>query len=330
MRPWRFSDMRAARLISLLLLLQNRQGMTAAELARELEVSERTVGRDVLALSEAGVPIYADRGRAGGYRLLDGYRSQLTGLARAEAEALFLSGLPGPVQDMGLSEAAVSARLKVSAALPTSMSDAAASTAQRFHLDAPAWFRDAAPPPPLAAVAEAVWRDRAIHANYQRGEETVTRRLEPYGLVLKAGVWYVVAHAGSGLRVYRVDRFSDVVVTADEFARPADFDLEKFWTARSIEFERSLLRERAKIRVSPRALRRLPKLIEPAAVEEALDSASPPDDEGWTTLSLPVESWEVGFHQLLRLGADVEVLEPPELRVRMSETAQAVLDRYQR
>ncbi|MFF3905169.1 helix-turn-helix transcriptional regulator [Streptomyces sp. NPDC001848] len=188
--------MRAARLIKMVLLLQSRPSMTAAELAKELEVSERTVTRDAQALSEAGIPVYADRGRAGGYRLVGGYRTRLTGLARGEAEALFLSGVPGALREMGLQDVASAARLKVSAALLPSLRDAPRTAAQRFHLDAPDWFKEPGTPALLPAVADAVWDDRRITAGYRRGEDVVERALEPYGLVLKAGVWYLCARIG--------------------------------------------------------------------------------------------------------------------------------------
>ncbi|NJP99745.1 helix-turn-helix transcriptional regulator [Streptomyces zingiberis] len=191
--------MRAARLIRMVLLLQSRPSMTAAELARELEVSVRTVTRDALALSEAGVPVYADRGRAGGYRLIGGYRTRLTGLARGEAEALFLSGVPSALRDMGLADTASAARLKVTAALLPELSDTPSSAAQRFHLDAPGWWHEPVTPPALPLVAEAVWGDRLLTARYRRrpgsGGAEVERVLEPYGLVLKAGVWYLAARA---------------------------------------------------------------------------------------------------------------------------------------
>ncbi|QDY76414.1 helix-turn-helix transcriptional regulator [Streptomyces qinzhouensis] len=191
--------MRAARLIRMVLLLQARPSMTAAELARELEVSERTVSRDALALSEAGVPVYADRGRTGGYRLIGGYRTRLTGLGRSEAEALFLSGLPGALRDMGLEDAASAARLKVSAALLPSLRDAQHTAAQRFHLDAPGWYQEPATPPLLAELADAVWRDRRVTVAYaNRLGEGVERVLEPHGLVLKAGVWYLCARVADG------------------------------------------------------------------------------------------------------------------------------------
>ncbi|MDQ0580557.1 helix-turn-helix transcriptional regulator [Streptomyces rishiriensis] len=188
--------MRAARLIKMVLLLQSRPSMTASELARELEVSERTVTRDAQALSEAGVPVYAERGRAGGYRLVGGYRTRLTGLGRGEAEALFLSGVPGALREMGLEDVASAARLKVSAALLPSLRDAPRTAAQRFHLDAPAWFREPVAPALLPVIADAVWDDRRLSARYRRGEGDVVRELEPYGLVLKAGVWYLCARVG--------------------------------------------------------------------------------------------------------------------------------------
>src|SRR5689334_13894358 len=196
---------RAARLISAVLLLQSRETMTAAELARELEVSERTVYRDMEALSAAGVPVYAEQGRAGGYRLVGGYRTRLTGLSREEAEALFLSGLSGPARDMGLGEPVAAARLKVLAALPPSLRDASVRTGQRFHLDVPGWFTDAEPPPLLTELAHAVWQDRTVTVHYRRTEDVV-RTVDPYGLVLKNGNWYLVARVSDDLRVYRVDR----------------------------------------------------------------------------------------------------------------------------
>lgn len=217
--------MRAARLIKMVLLLQSRPSMTAAELARELEVSERTVTRDAQALSEAGVPVYADRGRAGGYRLIGGYRTRLTGLARGEAEALFLSGVPGALREMGLEDASSAAHLKVSAALLPSLRDAPRTAAQRFHLDAPGWFQEPQTPELLPAIAEAVWEDRVVRVRYRRTSlgqsEDVERELEPYGLVLKAGVWYLAAavREADAFRVYRVDRFTAVEPGEERFTR---------------------------------------------------------------------------------------------------------------
>lgn len=322
--------MRAARLIKMVLLLQSRPAMTAAELARELEVSERTVTRDAQALSEAGVPVYADRGRAGGYRLVGGYRTRLTGLARNEAEALFLSGLPSALREMGLEDAASAARLKVSAALLPSLRDASDTAAQRFHLDAPGWYQEPVTPELLPAVAEAVWDDRMVKTRYRRGGpgSEVERELAPYGLVLKAGVWYVCARVGTDFRVYRIDRFTAVAVTDERFVRDEDFALPAFWDERAAQFARSILRTEVTVRVSEAGVGRLPHLVDRSAALDALDAAGPPDVDGWRTVVLPVESLDVAYSQLLSLGPELEVLEPAALRTRFGAAAERLSDLY--
>lgn len=332
--------MRAARLIKMVLLLQTRRSMTAAELAEHLEVSERTVARDALALSEAGIPVYADRGRAGGYRLVGGYRTRLTGLGRDEAEALFLSGVPGALRDMGLADAASAARLKVAAALTPELADAPRSAAQRFHLDAPAWWQPPETPGGLPAVAEAVWDDRRLAVRYRRrGGEEVERTLEPYGLVLKAGVWYLVARAadgakggrgpGGGHRVYRVDRLVSAEPLAERFARDEGFDLPAFWEERAASFARSILRETVVVRLTGAGVRALRYAVDRAAAEEALERAET-DGRGRTTVTLPVESQDVAYTQLLALGPECEVLEPPALRERMARAAERTAALYRR
>ncbi|MFE0456677.1 helix-turn-helix transcriptional regulator [Streptomyces sp. NPDC058914] len=321
--------MRAARLIKMVLLLQSRPAMTAAELARELEVSERTVTRDAQALSEAGVPVYAERGRAGGYRLVGGYRTRLTGLARGEAEALFLSGVPGALREMGLEDAASAARLKVSAALLPSLRDAPRTAAQRFHLDAPGWFQEPRTPELLPVVAEAVWDDRRVRARYRRGEGAVERELEPYGLVLKAGVWYLCARvaepgagAGAGvLRTYRIDRFTGVRTLEERFVRDEDFDLPGYWAEQAERFARSILRAEVVVRLSEAGVRRLPYTVDPVAARDALAQAGEADGQGRVTVALRVESEEVAHTQLTALGPEAEVLSPASLRRRFAEDA---------
>ncbi|RRR77044.1 YafY family protein [Streptomyces sp. RP5T] len=315
--------MRAARLIKMVLLLQSRPSMTAAELARELEVSERTVTRDAQALSEAGVPVYADRGRAGGYRLIGGYRTRLTGLARGEAEALFLSGVPGALREMGLEDAASAARLKVSAALLPSLRDASRTAAQRFHLDAPNWFTEPKAPELLPAVADAVWDDRPVTARYRGREGEVERELEPYGLVLKAGVWYLCARVpdGGSFRVYRIDRFTVVTAREARFERDEEFDLPGFWAEQAERFARSILRAEVVVRLSGDGVRRLPYVVDPVSAREALTAAGAADEDGWLTVTLPVESEEVARSQLAGLGPEVEVLAPERLRARFADDA---------
>src|SRR6266508_1729821 len=192
--------MRASRLVSLLLFLQTRGQMRAQDLADELEVSVRTIYRDVEALSAAGVPIYAERGPHGGVRLVEGYRTRLTGMTEDEARALFLSGLPGPAAELGLGTVMTAARLKVLAALPTELRVRASRLVERFYLDAAAWFRLDEPVPHLPTLAEAVWEGRRVQVTYDRGDESVPRLLEPLGLVLKAGTWYVAARREDEVR----------------------------------------------------------------------------------------------------------------------------------
>lgn len=321
--------MRAARLIHLLLLLQNRGSLTATELAAALEVSERTVGRDVAALSEAGVPVYADRGRAGGYRLIGGYRTRLTGLGRSEAEALFLSGVPGALREMGLSDAASAARLKVSAALLPELRDAPESAARRFLLDAPGWWQDPGTPPWLAPVAHAVWADRRIAVGYRRANTEVDRELEPYGLVLKAGVWYLAARAPGAFRVYRLDRFVSVAETGERFVRDEEFDLAGFWDRRAAEFARSILRDHVTVRLTAEGARRLPHVTDRAAAREALASATASGADA-VTAELRVESLDVAYEQLLALGPEAEVLAPPPLVRRFAAAARRTAELYQR
>jgi predicted DNA-binding transcriptional regulator YafY len=325
---------RVTRLISLVLLLQSRESMTASALAEALGVSERTVYRDVLTLADAGVPIYADKGRFGGYRLVAGYRTRLTGLSRSQAEALFLSGVPGPAGEMGLSELLEGARLKVLAALPPDMRDAHATAAQRFHLDAPNWFRQADPPALLADLARATWTDRVLAGRYRRGEKVVDRTLEPYGLVLKNGIWYVAARmpdarTGDGWRVFRADRFVTVTVTETTFDRDDTFDLAGFWAQRAAEFSRAILHDVVTVRLSGRGRKLLPHLVDPVAARDSLEGATEADADGWVTVRLGVETLDVAYSQLFGLGPEAEVLAPPKLRERMRAAARELAARYE-
>lgn len=295
--------------------------MTGPELSRELEVSERTVARDVLALAEAGVPVYAERGRGGGYRLLGGYRSKLNGLHRQEAEALFLSGVPGAAIDMGLGEAVEAARRKTTAALAPPFQDAPQRVGQRFHLDAPRWFREAETSALLPEIGRAVWADLRISAKYERGELLVHRELEPHGLVLKAGVWYLAARCDGRFRTYRVDRFREVS-TGEEFERDEDFDLAGFWDRTAEEFSRSLLTLDVDLRISATGLRRLHATTEGLAAAEAEAVAGEPDERGWVRTTFRTESMRVAFAQILALGPEAEVLAPEELRQDLARTAE--------
>ena len=280
--------MRASRLVALLLLLQARGGMTAAELARELEVSVRTIHRDVEALGAAGVPVYAERGPHGGIRLVDGYRTRLTGMTSDEAEALFLSGLPGPAAELGLGTVVASSRLKVLAALPPELRGRATRLLERFHLDAAGWFRAGEPVPHLAAIADCVWEGRRLEIDYDRGDRIVTRTLDPLGLVLKAGTWYLVATHDDQLRTYRISRVRGAAALDERARRPDGFDLAAYWTESIATFERETPRIDVTIRVRRDAARRLEDVLDASVAggrrraggPGARDLAPAPDDAG--------------------------------------------------
>ena len=228
-------DMRSSRLVSVLMLLQARPRVTARELARELDVSLRTVYRDVEALAAAGIPVYAEQGRAGGYQLVDGYRTRLTGLTEDEALSLFMVGLPGPAAALGLSAEAASAERKLLAALGPEQRVRAGLLRDRFSLDTSTWYHPAEQPPHLAALAEAVLADRVVDIAYRRWEapREVERRLAPYGLVLKNGTWYLAAapadQSDGPVRTYRVSNVLRLAPTDDRFERPSDFRLGEWW-----------------------------------------------------------------------------------------------------
>jgi predicted DNA-binding transcriptional regulator YafY len=323
------SAMRASRLLSLLMLLQTRGKLTAEQLAEELEVSVRTVYRDIESLSAAGVPVYSDRGPAGGYQLLGGYRTRLTGLTADEAESLFLAGTPGAAAELGLGSVLTAAQLKLMAALPPELRDRAGRVRQRFHLDAPGWFKDIESPRYLELVADAVWNLRVVSVRYERwGQQVVTRRLEPYGLVLKAGTWYLVAASGGQPRTYRMARIQAVEVLAESFERQEEFDLAAYWSNWNEEYAERLYRDRAVVRLSPFAYDLLAFYQGGHVARAARESASEPDEEGWVTATLPIESIRHATYEFLRLGTQVEVLEPVELRIRIAAEAAKVAALY--
>jgi predicted DNA-binding transcriptional regulator YafY len=321
--------MRASRLVNVLLLLQTRSRMTAGELAEELEVSVRTIYRDVEALAEAGVPIYAERGPHGGVRLVDGYRTRLTGLTADEAEAVFLSGLPGPAAELGLGTVVAAARLKVMAALPPELRARASRVAERFHLDAPGWFQTSESLPFLETLAAAVWDNRTIVMRYRRGERggVVERHVDPFGLVLKGGVWYLVGRTDGDFRTYRVSRVEQVDLITDRFERPDDFNLAEHWEASTEAYERSIERVPVTIRLAPEKLDAFAGL---AGSRIMAASTRLPDPERPDLVRLRVSfDWiDEAVGAVLRLGADVEVVEPEWLRASILHAAQEIVARY--
>jgi predicted DNA-binding transcriptional regulator YafY len=319
--------MRASRLLSILMLLQTRGRMSAQALADELQVSVRTVFRDVDQLSAAGVPVWAEQGRNGGIQLQDGWRTKLTGLTSDEARAIFMAGLPGPAADLGLGEAVASAQLKLLAALPADWQSDAQRVGSRFHLDPIDWFRSAEPAGPVREVADAVWDERRLQIRYKSWNRVSDRAVDPLGLVLKAGTWYMVARSEREMRTFRLAAIQKLQVLEERFARPRKFDLAKYWRESTERFETSVYRSEAHLRVSTTGLRRLHG-FSPMVAEAAERTASPPDEDGWMRVTIPIESAEDAARELLKLGAEGEVLEPPELRALLRRTAERLAAMY--
>ena len=320
--------MRADRLLTILLLLQARGRMTAQELADEVEVCQRTIYRDVEALSEAGVPVYADRGPGGGYALLDRYHTTLTGLNRDEVRALFMLNIPKPLAQLGVDEQLKAALLKLSASLPEARRPDETMVRQRFYLDSTWWFQAEEPVPHLPTLQEAVWRDRRLLLTVRLQRETVREWLvDPYALVAKAGVWYLVYFRDGRLRVHRVSEVLAAHATDESFRRPADFDLAAFWTKWCADYEGSRPSYPVLARVSPGLVPHLPQLFGDP-IREAVVRAGLPDAEGWLTLQLPFETFEAARTRILGLGCAVEVLEPPALRKSVVDFAAQIVAFY--
>jgi predicted DNA-binding transcriptional regulator YafY len=316
---WQSSGMRASRLLSVVLLLQDRGRLTAQQIADELDVSVRTVYRDIGALGTAGVPVYGELGANGGYQLVDGYRTRLTGLTPQEAGTIFLAGVPDAAAELGLGAVLTTAELKLRAALPARLSRHVDEVRDRFHLDAAGWFRETETHPYLADLASAVWNRRRARMRYLRWRQPreVERDIEPLGIVLKAGVWYFVARVDGEVRTYRVATILDLTVLDETFERPEDFDLAASWAEWAADFERRLHRDEATVRLSPAGLERIPYLMTRAMARNVRDTVGEPDADGWTTITLPIESVRHAHADFLRLGEDIQVLGPPELREMM-------------
>jgi len=320
--------MRASRLLSLLMLLQTRGRASASSLAEALEVSVRTIHRDVDELSAAGVPIWADRGRAGGFQLQPGWRTRVDGLTAPEAQAMFLGGLPGPAAELGLGEAMASAQLKLLAALPEGWREDARRVSARFHLDPLDWYRGPSASDHLPVVAQAVWSERRLAIRYESWKEVVERRVDPLGLVLKAGVWYLAARAGASVRTYRVSSILAAGISDERFDRPRDFDLAAWWLASTQRFERELARGTAVLRVSEAGWKALQRDFTGQVAEAARASAGRPDARGWRRVTIPIESIEHAAGQLLRLGAQARVVQPAALRRELLARIDAIAALY--
>jgi len=315
---------RADRLLSIMMLLQTRGKMRAQVLADELQVSMRTVLRDVDALSLAGVPIYAEGGHGGGIALDENYRTTLTGLKEDEIRTLFIAGNTKLLHEIGLGNAAESSLLKLSAALPARHQSAVDQVRQRLYIDPVWWWQDSEPFAYWAELQQAVFEDRCIRAEYEHyGGEIVERVLEPYSLIAKASHWYLIARREDKLRIYRITRFHKIVVLDQSFYRPDDFDLVTYWHEHIQEFTEALTDYTFTLRLHSSRLNFV-KVLMPGRHE----IKEPPGEDGWLTAHFRVESIDLAQMLVFGLGTQAIVVEPESLGTAVLKTAQELLQRH--
>jgi predicted DNA-binding transcriptional regulator YafY len=318
--------MRADRLFSIVLLLQSHRQLTARNLARRLEVSERTIHRDMEALSGAGIPVVAERGTGGGWSLLGEYRTNLTGLNEAEVQSLFAIKPSRLLADLKLEKAAEGALLKLLAALPSMYRRGAEYARQRIHLDVTGWNRAEEAVPLLHTLQESVWQERKVRMTYERDEcEASVRLVDPLGLVAKGSVWYFVAAVEGGeVRSYRVSRISGAELLDAPSFRPADFDLASFWEESAAKFRAHLPGYQARVRVRREVVKRMPFAGRFARIEQTGSA----DENGWVEVSLRFDVEEMACEYALGFGTLLEVMEPESLREKVAGSAQRVVALY--
>jgi len=319
--------MRADRLLALLLLLQSRGRITASELATELEVSARTIFRDLVALSTAGVPVYCERGPGGGVALVEEYRTTLTGLTPDEARALFALSVLAPLDQLGMGQSLKSAFLKLSAALPYSRRSDELHIRQRIHIDSTGWHETQPTIPCLGTIQQALWQDNLLHIQYRSLQNAVIEQVvAPYGLVAKVNLWHLIYGWQGSMRVLRVSAITQAEMLAETFSRPVDFHLAAFWESwcAANEAQPAYI---ARVRVSPELLPNLSYFLDERFRHlRTTDRCTDPD--GWTSLDLPFESFHSARTRLLGLGRAVEVLEPEPLRKSILDFAAQIIDLY--
>lgn len=321
--------MRADRLINILMLLQNHPRLTCEALAAELEVSVRTIYRDLEALSMAGIPLYTERGPGGGVSLVEAYRTNLTGLSPQEARALFMLGVPAPLAELGVDQELKTALWKLAAALPDARRQEESQARQRVHLDSSAWFHSFEPLPALKTLYQALWQDRRVRATLRLAfDARVELVLEPYGLVAKAQAWYLVSRHDGRMRVDPAARLLQAEILPETFSRDPDFNLAAFWEAYRREFERDQPLYPVRLRVHPELFASpgsgFARWSRPGAAPAEVDA------HGWYVLNLDFESLYAARKELLAYGCAVEVLEPVQLRRSMQDFGRQIAGVYER
>lgn len=318
--------MQSSRLLAILILLQSRGRLSAQALAREFEVSQRTIYRDIDRLSAAGVPVYGDKGPGGGFELLNNYRTRLTGLDHDEAQTLFLIGYPKLALDLGLGREVQGARNKLLAALTERGRQTATQTQAYVHIDPSDWYKSYQSLPQLPILTRALSQRRKISLHYESWKAMRTWQLAPLGLVLKASTWYLVAQGPKHIGTYKVENITELVLLEEGFERPIDFDLAHYWCDQVAEFEARIRPHQAQLRVSQAGLRYLRDLGDYG--KAAVDTAQPIDHADWYQTTLAYETLDQAARLILSFGAEAEAIAPEALRMQIAALSQEIGQTY--
>ncbi|WP_175987116.1 YafY family protein [Bacillus sp. Marseille-Q1617] len=318
--------MRGDRLISILLLLQSHGRMTAGELAEELEVSERTIYRDMEALSGTGIPVVAERGKNGGWSLLENYKTDLTGLKEAEVQALFVSPSAHLLEDLGLTRISQEARNKLIASLPITYRENTKDVWNRIHIDTRSWRRQKGKTESFDILKQAIWEENKLKITYQRADgRTDDRTVSPLGLVAKGDPWYLIAAKENGdIRNYRASRIQHAELLEETFKRPDDFDLAEYWNASTKAFIKNLPNYEVKVEAAAAAVSRLTFTGRFARVLEVGSE----NTEGRVPVTLSFDTEEEAAGYLLGFADQLKVLEPEGLSRRILEMAERTVAFY--
>ena len=321
------AGMRADRLIAILILLQDRGKLTAGELAAELEVSERTIYRDMDALSTAGIPVYAERGPGGGCALLESYRTDLTGLSRDEVRALFMLSVPAPLVELGFDQDLKSALLKLSAALPDPQRGVGSRARQRIFLDASPWFPVKERTPHLRTIQRGVWENRKLKMTFRLAfDARVEQTVNPYGIVAKSYEWYLIFSIDGEIFVRKIIDVLEARLTNDGFTLPSDFDLIEFWMSWCKDYQDNRPQYPVRVRMHPDLLRYLYVVNDP--IVQGIQIVDKPDSAGWQVLILHFDIFDSARTRILGFGGAVEVLEPEALRRSVQDFADQIIKTY--
>ncbi|MGP4081157.1 helix-turn-helix transcriptional regulator [Pseudalkalibacillus sp. R45] len=320
--------MRGDRLVSIVLLLQSHGRLTAAELAEKLEVSERTIYRDLEALSGTGIPVIAERGRNGGWSLLENYRTTLTGLKESEIRTLFLSPSTQLLEDLGLTRTSEEARNKLIASLPSEYRGKAKEVWNRIHIDTSTWRDRKEKIMTFDVMKNAIWNNCKLKINYQTAEGKATERLvEPLGLVAKGSRWYLIACKADGeFRNFRASRIEYAEPTDEQFERPADFDLATYWKSSTKAFIEKLPTYSVWVEAAPSIL---PRMKFTGRFVQKIEAGSE-TGEGWTPIKLSFDTKEEAISYILGFADQIKVIEPKELKTEILSAAEATVRFYKK